>query len=216
MNKNTLPIIIITLLLLLVGGGYFVYSKLMVKNTGTTTQNKATTQEESGESSVTGSFLDLIKMGKTVKCGFSYKQDNLDTSGITYVSGKKMKGEFTSTVDGKEIKSNMVSDGDYFYMWSDAIPQGYKMKVSEAEADSENIKSQQLEAMKNIQGNYDYKCSPWIASDSTFEVPTNITFTDFSQIMNPTSGTTNQMCATCNMIQDDEGKAQCKAQFKCE
>ncbi len=192
--------------------------------------------DETQENKMKGSLFDLFNKGGNLQCTFSGAQDGQNISGTIYVSGKRMKGVFEIEMEPTTITSNMISDGEFVYTWSDLLPQGIKMKLTDAEgnadADSTTLSPEVLESVKEFQRDYDYDCSEWDVDSALFVVPTNVTFTDFTNL-NPANlmetakdaakdatenvgeDVGNNMCSTCALIPDPEAKAACMTQFKC-
>lgn len=244
-QKPLLIVMIVVFLFLLLGASAFAlksYNDAKAKKAQNALEMlKAPTQPETTQSEPTsskekiqGSLFDLFNKGDNLTCTFSGTQVEQDISGTIYVSGKKMRGTFDIEMPQATITSNMLSDGEFMYSWSDLLPQGFKMKLSDVEAQANadvtdpKLSKEAIENMKNFQQNFDYDCEKWDVDSSMFNVPGNITFTDFSLLM-PTGGDTgdtgadadgdgdsgSNMCGTCNMIPDPEAKAACLTNFKC-
>jgi hypothetical protein len=193
----------------LAAGGIFLTQSS--KNAPSTTKPTVTNQQpKTGETTtLKGSILSLLSGNKTVQCTIAYP--NNGGSGTVYVSGKKFSGEFTMRdASGKETVGHAISDGTYTYVWSSAASMGIKMKLDQ----SINAASQSNQNV-NINQDVNLNCSPWIANESKFQVPSNINFTDMSNFAVPTTkvtgttgGTTNAQ-SVCNQITDPTAKAAC-------
>jgi outer membrane lipoprotein-sorting protein len=223
--KNKKPILIavtVIILMLLVFAVWKLTNKGSVQNTqpsqGQQSQTTQKPNEQDTVSSVSGNVFDLIKLGKTLKCTYSMDSQGVTVSGISYISGKNMRGDFESMdPSGNKIQSHMISDGEWVYTWTSATPQGFKMKLSDAESETTpapNATTQNQDFFKN---NVDYKCGPWIEDPSLFRLPSDITFTDFSEFTKNTN-TDNKasMCAACDYAQNEVDKSTCKKQLGCE
>ncbi len=224
-NKQTIPMIVVAVLVLFLLG--FVAVKALNSGGSSEMKNQETKEEapvapknesdaEDGKSKMTGSFLDVLNKGSNVRCTFSSDVEGSKTSGEIFVSGKKMKGDFEITTgEDQTIKSHMLSDGEWFYTWSDMLPQGFKMNVSELESDA----AVSNDKLKDFNKAYDYECSRWSVDSSYFEMPKGIEFTDFTTMLEsvtkPTDGEGFDMCGTCGMMPDAESKQACLTQFKC-
>lgn len=210
MNKKVLVIVI---LLILGAAGYFGYTKFMGKSLPGT----------SSESGGMKSLKDLLSAGVAQKCTFATTSESGSSEGTTYVSGGKVRGDFTTTTSGKTTISHMISDGKTSYVWTEGEKNGFKMTIPESttepstgNADSSTSTSSEADLNQKA----DYKCSGWVADTSYFTPPANVTFTDFSQIYNPaspqtgkTTGTSSQ-CSYCNSLTGDD-KTQCLTALKC-
>lgn len=184
-----------------------------VKKGGSTTANESGSAG-GGEESIKSSLLDLVKSGRTVKCTFSMSDSNGTSSGTTYVSGNKSRSTFNAKAsDGTEVKSNTLVDGDWVYVWSDGIPQGTKMKISDIQTQDTTGDNAKVDAMKNA---IDYKCLPWIADNSKFIPPSDINFVDFTETMKQLQSGNKQFCSTCEQAGDTNKIAECKKNLGCE
>lgn len=167
-----------------------------------------------------GNALDLLKLGKTLKCTYSTQDENTTTTGVSYISNNKMRGDFEIITENNEkINSHMVSDGEWMYSWTDTMDQGIKMKLEEVSAEdtttpetNEDKSDTGLDALKN---NVDYNCSKWVEDTTQFEIPTDVEFVDYSQMLKDLTGGDNSMCAACNYAQNEVDKAECLARLNC-
>ena len=120
-----------------------------------------------------GSFADLLKSADSLECSFVDEADGAKTEGTVYVSGGKVRGNFTSTVEGATVHSSMIQDSESVYVWSEAMPQGIKMKASVATANDAAPPQPGLMDMKKVM---DYNCKPWKTDAAWFVAPPNIEF----------------------------------------
>ena len=175
---------------------------------------KTTTKEEG---LISGSILDLMKLGKSVKCTYSIDITGNKMDGVSYVSGEKVRGDFNTTgPEDSKTESHMISDGGWVYVWNSVMPQGFKMKISDVEESVKPESSQDQAPTGNasldtLQKKFDYKCDNWAPDNSVFDVPTDVTFTDFSDTMK----SLGNKCSACELIKDTEGKETCKKQLGC-
>lgn len=184
-------------------------------NPSTSTQTADTAQNTSNQSLgdfAKGSIASLLTAGKNVTCSMQYPDGN--GSGTVYVTGKKMRGEFTVKTDAsKEYQSSMIQDGEYAYMWSDADKKGTKFKVSGIPTPSPATaaKSEAVDINQEV----DLKCSTWSVDPSKFIVPADVEFTDLSAIMEKVQEQSGAMKDTqksaCDSIADPEQKAACQS-----
>lgn len=180
--------------------------------------NKGSNNTSSDTQDIKGSLLDLTKLGKNVTCTFEYQDDSGKSKGVTYVSGNKASSEF-ELVDtkGETINSYTISDGDWMYMWSSANDQGSKIKISEIESIKNNNSSPSEKTnYEGLKNDVDYKCKIWVPNDSKFSPPTNIIFTDMTDMINKFSDPQNlkNMCGMCNSLEGEEA-TQCKERLGC-
>ncbi len=220
MNKKIILAIVALILLVLVFFGSK-GKKTDETQTTKTTEKTAVTNVETSESDFKGNLMDLFKAGKNMKCTYSNTTDEFSISGTTYIAGNKMRMDATTTMEDKtSIESHMVSDGTWMYSWSAAMPQGIKMKIdtqlTESQTNPDTTNNTDNYA-KTFQEDYDFKCTNWNADNGKFEIPANITFTDFSEMTKPTvQNGQNNACSACNYMQDADAKAQCMSALGCK
>jgi len=203
MNKKVIAAVVILLVLI---GGYFGYTKLK----GGSITTPGTTTESGGMKSL----KDLLSLGVTQKCTFSQTGGSGTSEGTTYVSGGKVRGDFTTTSSGKTMITHMISDGKTSYIWTEGEKTGFKMTAIEASPSTVQTGSADtpVNSQADLDQKADYKCSGWTTDGSLFTPPTNVTFTDFSQMLNPSAAPSQ--CSYCDSLTGDD-KTQCMAAFKC-
>lgn len=212
MSKQ-LPIIVgavIIIIIAIVAVVVFSQSKKSSQPSGET----AVTQQAEGESAETtskGSIKSLIGLGKNVTCTMTYPSGDGTTKGTVYVAGdKRIRGDFITNTQDKEMDSHMIQDGSWSYIWSSASPQGTKMKIEEnVPTPTPGPQNQNVDVNTEV----DYKCSDWSVDNSKFVPPSNIQFMEIGQITNQIpsqTNTTNQsQKAICDQITDPQAKAAC-------
>ena len=208
MNKN---LFIGIAVLLLLGGGYFYFSKSQVIPI-----KKATS------GLIKGNIQDLFARGANIQCTFKYDDEGNNTEGTIYLSGKKMRGNFSLTQgDGTVFASNIIRDENYGYTWMEGQEQGTKIKIETTEEISEttkeNNKKNELFALDDK--NIDYDCKPWNVDNSMFTPPSNVKFQDLSaqveQIKKTTEEFNESKCDTCNQIPAGTTRDQCLQALNC-
>lgn len=218
-------ITVFIILIILLGGGYY-FLNLRGKSPQTSTENKAMTLGESAPSgqSFAGSLTDLLTLGQNYSCTFQTTDDSgAQTSGLVFVSagGDKLSGEFEMTdTDGAIITSSVVRDGEYNYMWSSALDQGFKYKIG---PDDESIFGQEGDQSNESVGidenaNMDFNCQPWVVDNSKFVPPVNIEFVEFTApnletLPDATEDTPN--CSVCNQVPEGTSRNQCLTALGC-
>ncbi len=188
------------------------------KNKPKDTQNLTTESlgpvTESEETAGEGSIFDLVKLGKTAKCTYTSDLESTKMEGVSYISGKNVRADFeVITANNQKMTSHMISDGEWVYSWSSAMPQGFKMKVSETDARN-TTPSEKNDATSTLNNKVSYRCTPWVEDTSLFTIPTDVTFTDFTESIKTITG--GDACSACNYLTNPEDKATCKASLGCE
>lgn len=210
MNKKL--VIIVIVLLLLGVGAFFMFKSKKGSNSGISPVT-------SGAQSV----KDLIAAGIPQKCTFTSTEGGASTQGTTYVAAGKVRGDFGSTIDGKASVSHMISDGETTYIWQDGQMNGVKMEIpkdSQGEASTQPVDTS-VGKQADLDQKMDYDCSAWIPDTSLFSPPSDVTFTDLSQMYTAPTNTTpgtgsngGSQCSYCDALTGDD-KTQCLAAFNC-
>ena len=216
-------LLIVFLAILLPAGAYFGYKTLKKTEPAENGANPpAVTEKQNEESLFSGKITDLLSLGKSLKCTYTMnEQEGTIGTGNIYVSGTKMRGDSTITMENNtSIDSHFISTDNVMYTWTSASPQGYKIALDQEAIDNAaaGTPSGITEEAKALQEKLDYKCLPWIPDQSLFELPAGVEFVDMSEITKPTGGDgdTGNMCAICGMMQTEEEKTECLSNFNCE
>src|SRR6185369_6722066 len=99
---------------------------------GNKTPDKPEAQKSDAEKSAKahGSFKDLIAMGKPQKCDATFDTKGNASSGIIYTAGGKMRGDFSSQVDGKTMQMHMIVKDQTSYNWVEGMGTTMGFKTS--------------------------------------------------------------------------------------
>lgn len=211
MTKTNL-ILAVVIVVAIIGGGIYVVSKKGGEGIALT------------DTSSKMSLKALLSSGKEQTCTFSDGSGAAASNGTVYFANGKMRGDFVSVPEsGVETMSHMIVDGNTSYIWTDGMPQGFKMSF-------DAVKDGNTDTQKGVDINheYDYKCTSASPNASLFELPKNITFSDMSVMMQGIQGgatsdgvkTTDAMptlqCSQCDLIPDPTAKKQCQIALGCK
>ncbi|MDO8497428.1 MAG: hypothetical protein Q7S61_02680 [bacterium] len=210
-------IIVVAVIVILLGaGGFFFMSK---DSTNTKSPTDEVSQE--GMTEKTGgpkSIKDLFSLGTAQQCTF---KDTAENGGTVYVSGGKMRGDFTTVSGNKTIQSHMIRDDKTSYVWMEGETMGYKMSVESTNQTSPQGGTTNTQGSIDLDKKADYSCKPWVVSESMFQMPSNVQFTDLNAMMqqSPPQGGTQDMksiqCAACDTVPELTPRAQCRAALSC-
>lgn len=218
MNKGILIGIVIVILLAL-GAGAFVLSNKTPKTSVLNDQMTPGAQTQNANQKK--SLKDLMGLGLTQECKFT---DSVSGSqGVVHTQGNKIHGQFTINLESQTMVSNMLSDGENIYIWSEGQPQGMKMAISSMDDFSDAPEDQKGSVDLNQQ--VDYSCGVWVVDPSVFEIPTNIEFQDLSALMQETqqmmeevqeesSSTKIEQCEACDSL-PGSAKDSCRQALGC-
>ncbi|MFH1295124.1 MAG: hypothetical protein ABIH84_00920 [bacterium] len=207
-NKKLIPLILGLVVVVIVAGAIFLSGKSGKKAPSEMPVPSPTAGAQSEETTGSGNIFDMLSLNQDVKCTYNSSEEGAELSGTSYISGQSARADFSTTdPEGQTIDSHMISDGEWVYVWTSASATGYKMPLIQAQEDSMTVSNEDSAPISTVNNNFDYACTPWAADSSFFAVPENINFTDLAT---PASG-----CATCELLEDAEGIAACKAQLGC-
>lgn len=227
MKKNkTGIIIVVVVLLILIGGGVF-----FLMSHSNKTSESAQSANPQAQSPQKKSLFDFFSMAGSQKCTFS--DGNNTSSGVVYIGNGKMRGDFQSASSTKTGATHMVNDGTYIYMWTDGQQSGYKMslavmKQQEAQITESPSNGTSSSQPVDMQQKADYSCGPWSVDASLFTVPTNVTFTDYSSMMQQGAAQATHssaangikvnpaVCAQCNKAPAGSARSQCLEALHCQ
>lgn len=165
----------------------------------------------------------FMAMGGTRQCEFTDTETG--SSGQVYLDSGKMRGDFSSNVNGKVTPSHMINDGESVYVWMDDQPTGFKTTLAAIEAVSGTTGvSQSVDVNKEV----NIKCENWNAEADKFTLPQDKTFNDMSKMMQdvtkmmqsakPSASlspeVSEQACAACENL-EGQAKTQCRSALKC-
>lgn len=193
MQKNVVIIAVIVGVLLLIGGGA-VFMNMAKGPQNTPAQNTANTAQSSNNAgtSVVGSIKDVLMGGASFQCEFTDEDGNQTKS---YIKAGKVRTD-TIAVDSQQSGSAIMRDKTmYFWNGKQGMKMTFDQNIAEMseEAVEEYSNEQQKDVMQDLEKYKEY-CKPGSVSDSLFEPPTDVTFTDFSGFMQPTgAGRSNAM-----------------------
>jgi hypothetical protein len=174
-NNRTLIIIVIVAIILILGG-------ILMKRGGLIEKNGAP---------VPTSIKALMALGIPQQCSFSVRNSDASgesvSNGTVYVSGGKMRADTETRMNTGGMETNMMShmfsDGEYYYLWSDADrARGIKTKIAEGIPAAEEGAQAQNPPI-NPEVAMDYRCTAGISDASKLEIPKDVTFTDMNEMM---------------------------------
>jgi uncharacterized membrane protein len=225
-NRVVIGILVI-IALILTGAGFTWF-----KNNSSTSVDSTPSDQQSAPSPVVTASVnsdtrvalkDLFSSSKSQKCTFS--DNNSGSSGVVYMSGGKMRGDFTSKTDGQSVESHMIVENQTSYVWTDASTQGVKMsyeKVTQLTSATASAQAGGSSMPISMDQKVSYQCESWVADPTLLTLPTTVKFNDFSslipQIKASTSGAAvmdpKSACGACDQLSDTQ-RDQCRKALSC-
>jgi hypothetical protein len=170
-----------------VGAAWFVVNnKQEPVNSVTNSQQATTTQPQSQQES--SSIKSIMAAGANKKCTFTTTAESgAKIVGTIYISAdKKMRGEYnTTSEEGKSTTSNMIITQTEQFMWNPETKEGVKMNINTATTNTQPEGQPSTPPQSgglDTEKNYDFKCTDWKLDEAMFVAPSDVTFTDFSNI----------------------------------
>lgn len=188
-----------------------------------------TNKEVTGPTSGTDSLSALLALGQNLECSITYEPKTINepaTEGTYFTSRGRMRGDFLVESTGSQAVSSIIIDDENMYSWTEIDGQKYGMKMTLSELEisqSDDTVPEANEAVP-LDESVRYSCKPWVSVDgSIFEPPTDIIFTDYSDVVNMgmefgtsyEGGAEMDACAMCDQA-EGEARAQCRAMMACE
>lgn len=211
MNTKNIVIAIIVIVLFLGAGGYLMLNKNSTNNSKTTSKTGIPTKTKAA----TKSLMDLLSLGQNSRCTFETNSaTGGSTKGTVYVSGTKIRGDFiVVTKDEKTEQTNMIRIGDTNYIWGSTLPTGIKMTIALDKISGNAQASQYF----NPNEKTNYNCVPWNVDVAVFTPPSNIKFSDMTNLLMPKGTGTKPQAGTtdpCSQITDTTAKTACENALK--
>jgi hypothetical protein len=177
---------------------------------------QATSTPQDMQQAQSTSLIALLTSPNPQRCTFSSSTANATSSGTVYTANGQMRGDFTSFSQGKTIESHMIVHSGTSYVWSDALPSGYKMAFN-ASSSAQSMQS----VMADPNAQIDYSCAPWSADPTLFTLPAAIEFRDIEAAGAASAGASSAQsmhgaqCTACDNAPDASTRAQCRAALAC-
>lgn len=169
------------------------------------------------EGSKPNSLKSLLMAGIPQSCTFSSSTEGYTSEGTVYTASGKMRGDFSSKVSGKEMKSHMIVMDNTSYIWTDGETKGYKTSFT----DEQKTEAEELakDAPKptggvDLDAMVDYNCKPWMVSSSHFDLPSGVEFVSLEDMMGDLKKQIGSQCGACDQLTGDS-KTQCLTMLKC-
>lgn len=162
------------------------------------------------------SLARLLTLGQNQQCTYQKTDDDGTQSGTIYLADGKMRGEIQTATSGM---MNMLREGDWQYMWGDALGAGQGIKMPASAANSgRNPQGQQQGPDFNEE--MDMQCQAWSADASKFTLPADVQFMDLGAMMPGMGAAGGGMdmhalqCGACSQAPEAE-RAQCLQMMGC-
>jgi hypothetical protein len=182
-------IIGVVLGVVIIGIAIFAVTKKDDKHSTTSTTSaggSSTSLGTSQPSKASESLSSVLNAGSPKHCKVTIKFGGVSTVGDAYTDGSgNMHTIFTVKQGSGDLESNkVIKDADkkaYFWINSGGQPTGYSIDLSNKRIDTKQVAGS---AGVSPSQTISIKCSDWTVNSSEFELPSNVTFTDFTSSYN--------------------------------
>ena len=169
MNKRIVIAVAFILVAVLAVVGY-----LLTRNNSTPISQQAdsrpsATSQSTPQVNNMQSIQNLLASNQSVTCKVSQPEANLN--GTVYVSNNKVRGDFNSKVNGKDVATHTIFSDNTAYVWTDLANQGTKIKI-----DPNNIPATGSAQAANLNTQFNVECQPWTVDSTKFTPPSTINF----------------------------------------
>lgn len=182
MNKKILIIIGIVAIIALGLTAWFLINKEDETQNNSETSAAQSSSNQVSEEAAPKTINGLLAAGANKKCTLTTSDGGTQVTGTIYISAaKKMRGEYSSTSEGKTSAGNMIITQDVQYFWVPDSKQGIKINLSDVAANSQSA-GQSNSGGLNTDKDYNFSCSDWTIDEALFVVPTDVNFIDFASV----------------------------------
>jgi len=193
---------IVIAILIAVGGGAFVLSNRNNPEVSKTAEIETNPQTNSS-TEAPRSIKDLLSYKGTQQCSFSSEGN----TGLIYMSGGKMRADFTVTLTPGNTNSHMIVDGQSVYIWTENQTTGVKITTDAIEEFDTPNQAATIDPNQDM----DFNCSSWTANQSVFTPPTNVSFAEIDSSLKVDGNAPPAIsCSTCDTM-PESARADCRA-----
>ena len=156
----------------------------------------------------------LIESGQSLECVVNREENGVNTTGHVYIDGSRVRGTITNTSTDINYTSDFLTDGIYAYVWGKTTEGDTAIKFR---VDDQNAEQDQVFDTSDRSG---MECQPWTVDESTFNIPSDIEFTDISaqtdKLKQVSGDVLQDSCNACDQIEDDNSRQLCLQTLNCQ
>jgi hypothetical protein len=117
-------------------------------------------------------FTEFFAKGGSYECNIGQSVKNLQTNGTMWFSGKDVRADIDTTLQGRTYDFYFIVKDGYTYSWGSLFQGGMKSKSQNADGSYTNDNNYTW----NPKLISTFNCKPWKADASMFILPTDIVF----------------------------------------
>jgi hypothetical protein len=188
--------------IIIICGGWYLLSQ---DEDGADTTERELSDADEEVLSGQGSIRDLFGMGRNIRCEYTYNEieTGMRGSGVSYIAGQRLRVDSDLVQDGQTFESHVINDGENLWTWTQTNEGmfAFVTNVDETDTNFETYDSDtpSVEGNANtLEDDVEYSCRPWNVDASIFVPPSDIEFSNPTQMMNDAmqnlpSGTNEEM-----------------------
>ena len=199
--------IVVGLVAVIVAGGTIV----LTQSASTTGGSQMTASGVPVPETFTGSMEGLFTLGVDATCTFERADEVGTVSGVVYVSGDRMRGNFNLDTDQGQFDGGIIRDGAYVYTWADTPFGTFASKIAYEDL---AVETEYTETPVSFTEAIDYRCTGWNVDTSVFELPQGVDFVEIdSEAM--LGSDIEVTCSACDSINNSTAREQCRLALEC-
>jgi len=172
--KIILPLVVVVII---AGAFYLMRMDAPLPSADAPTE-QSTAPVSASKSASRGTFADLFAKKGNFLCSFSMEKNGASIAGSVRSSAERVRADFDVSfplLKDQKIQTHVIRDNGFAYVWSNASPQGTKVKST-----NDDFQKSLGESL-DTQQQFDYTCEDWKVDPSVFILPSNITFIEAKQ-----------------------------------
>lgn len=177
-------IIVILVAVFVVLAGLVTVLVINKDDSASSNQTQAPAAEQVEQRSQTANTISqLLSSSKSEQCKLNTTNEGVTVVGDMYFADNKLRADYTSTQNSKTTTGSMIILADKQYVWDVAGKKGVSFSFArdQIESESSNIKNQ---TGFDVTKQYDFRCQAWNIDETKFVPPTDVQFTDFTNLQN--------------------------------
>ncbi len=175
-NKNLLLVGGLVIFIIILGGA----SIFLKGNRKAPEDTKKTTEEQATKTKT--SLKDLITSGKSQKCTFVDKSEDVDIEGVAYIGKGKLRADLNSDTGGDEIMAHVIINSGKSYIWFNGKKTGYMISFEESKLKAASGDQESVDIDKII----NYSCINWKFDNGYFSPSPEVKFQNVDMTPVPT------------------------------
>lgn len=122
-----------------------------------------------------GPLTEIIALQRDLKCSITTIDSSPERTGMLYVAGKKIRGDFITVGAGKKLYTAMINDGAHIFTWTIAAKTGLVLLATQ-----NTQRAIVSHGGVTADAILSYECAPWTPQIKFFTPPPVVVFLNSS------------------------------------